>query len=151
VTHASTHVWYDVVWPAVTGLLTAVGLLAAYRWMGPTSFLVAVAVLELTVAPLAWSLLTEIGYDVRRVALRVAPVTALAALAVVGLADVAGRWTFLVIGLVLLGSPLLQGWRERGVRGALAERMSPGAETRRRFDEIVAHAFGSPDEDLPPR
>jgi hypothetical protein len=29
--------------------------------------------------------------------------------------------------------------------------VSPHAETRRRFDDIVAHGFGTPDDDPPSR
>ena len=109
---AHTHLWYDVAWPVATGLVTGLGLVAAYRWTGPLMFLVALAVLEVTVAPVAWSLLTEVGFDVRRIALRVAPAAAAMLLAVIGLADVIGGWTFLVVALAVLSSPLLQGWRE---------------------------------------
>ena len=70
---AHFHPWYDVAWPVVTGLVTAVGLVAAYRMTGPLMFVVTLAVLELTVAPVAWSLLTDVGYDVFRIVFRVAP------------------------------------------------------------------------------
>ncbi len=151
VSRARTHLWYDVVWPVATGLVTGLGLVAAYRWTGPAMFLVAFAVLEVTVAPVAWSLLTEVGYGVQRVAWRVAPAVAAGLLAVIGLADVVAAWTFLVVGTVLLTSPLLQGWRRSGLRRLVAGTVAPPSETRRRFDEIVAHGFGTPDEDLPPR
>lgn len=146
-----THLWYDVAWPVATGLVTGLGLVAAYRWTGPLMFLVALAVLEVTVAPVAWSLLTEVGFDVRRIALRVAPAGAAMLLAVIGLTDVIGAWTFLVVGLAVLTSPLVRGWRESGLRGLLIDGVSTRSQTRRQFDEIVAHGFGTPDEDLPPR
>jgi hypothetical protein len=101
------------------------------------------------VTPVALSLLTEAGFDVRRIAFRVAPAGATALLAVVGLADVIGGWTFLVVAVAVLSSPLLQGWREAGLRGLLVDRVSARSETRRRFDEIVAQGFSTPDEDLP--
>jgi hypothetical protein len=151
VSRARTHLWYDVVWPVATGLVTGLGLVAAYRWTGPVLFLVAFTVLELTVAPVAWSLLTEAGYGVQRVAWRVAPAGAGALLAVIGLADVIAAWTFLVVGLAVITSPTLQSVRRRGPRRMLADTLAPRSETRRRFDEIVAHGFGMPDEDLPPR
>jgi hypothetical protein len=149
VSRARTHLWYDVAWPVATGLVTGLGLVAAYRWTGPLMFLVAFAVLEVTVAPVALSLLSEVGFDVRRIALRVAPAGATALLAVVGLADVIGGWTYLIVAVAVLSSPLLQGWREAGLRGVLVDRVSAGSETRRRFDEIVAQGFNAPDEDLP--
>jgi hypothetical protein len=145
------HLWYDVGWPIATGLGTGLGLVAAYRWTGPLMFVVAFAVLEVTVAPVAWSLLTEAGFDVRRIVLRVAPAGAIALLAVVGLSDLIGGWTFLVAALAVLTSPLLQGWQEAGVRAAVMSRVSTRSETRRRFDEIVAHGFEAGDEGLPPR
>jgi hypothetical protein len=149
VSRQRTHLWYDVAWPVATGLVTGLGLVAAYRWTGPLMFLVAFAVLEVTVAPVAWSLLTEAGFDVHRIALRVAPAGATALLAVVGLADVVGGWTFLVAAVVVVSSPLLRGVREAGLRGVLVDRVSARSETRRRFDEIVARGFSTPDEDLP--
>jgi hypothetical protein len=159
VSRARTHLWFDVVWPVATGLVTGLGLVAAFRWTGPLMFLVAFAVLEVTVAPVAWSLLTELGFGVQRIAWRVAPATAAGMLAVIGLADVIAAWTFLVIGLALITSPVLRGWRRGGLRGLLpgtAPGTVPGTvpphwETRRRFDEIVAHGFGTPDEDPPRR
>jgi hypothetical protein len=150
VSRVRPHPWYDVAWPAVAGLAAGVGLLAAYRWMGLGPFLVALAVLEIAFAPLAWSLLIELGHDLRRVVLRIAPISAVAALAVVGLADAIAQWTFVVGGFVVVTSPLLRGCTRRGFRSTLATRMSPRIDTRRRFDEIVAHGFGAP-EDLPPR
>ena len=145
------HPWYDVVWPVVTGLVTAVGLVAAYRMTGPLMFVVTLMVLELTVAPVAWSLLTDVGYDVPRVVFRVAPAAALVLLAVMGLVEVIQGWTFLVVALALVTSPLLQGWRQIGLRGVLVDRVSPRAETRRRFDDIVAQGFGPPDDEPPSR
>jgi len=141
-----THLWYDAAWPTAAGLVTGLGLVAAYRWTGPLMFLVALAVLQLTVAPMAWCLFAELGFDVRRGVLRVAPATAAAALAMIGLADAIGGWTLLVVGLTLVTSPLVERWRGGRLRGVL----TPRAETRRRFDEIVTHGFGTTEEDVPP-
>ncbi|HEX3297198.1 MAG TPA: hypothetical protein VHR85_10320 [Nocardioides sp.] len=149
-TRVPRHPWYDVGWPAAAGLATGAGLLAAYVWMGPWPLLLALAVLEITFAPVAWSLLTDLGHGLRRVVLRIAPTSAVAVLTVVGLAEAIGPWTFLVAGLVLLTSPLLRGWTGPGFVPTLAERLSPRVETRHRFDEIVAHGLTTP-EDLPPR
>ena len=151
VSRAPSHLWYDVAWPVATGLVTGLGLVAAYRWTGPLMFVVAFAVLEVTFAPVAWSLLIDLGVDVRKIALEVAPGLSIALLAVVGLADVMGGWTFLVIAVALATSPLFQGVRRLGLRGALVDRVSPRSQTRRRFDEIVAHGFGATDDALPPR
>jgi hypothetical protein len=146
---ARSHPWYDVAWPITTGLVCGAGLLAAYRWTGPGMFVVAFVVLEVTVAPVAWSLLTDLGFGVRRVTLRVAPVGAVALLAVIGLADVIGAWTYVVAVLVVASSPLTRGWRELGLRGLLADRLATHSETRRRFDEIVAHGFSPQDDETP--
>jgi len=147
VSGARTHLWYDVAWPAATGLVTGLGLVAACLWTGPWMFLVALAVLEVTVAPVAWSLLSELGFGVRRIVLRVAPSTAVALLAVMGLTDLLGGWTFLIIAVAVATSPVLRGWTRIGIRGVIAERWSPQAETRRRFDEIVTHGFGTTEDD----
>jgi hypothetical protein len=149
VTRERTHVWYDGAWPVLAGLVAGAGLVAAYRWTGPVTFLVALAVLELTVAPVAWSLLIEAGYSVRRVVLRVAPMTAVALLAVIGLAESIGGWTYLVVAFLLASSPLLRGWSSGGVRGVVAGWATPHVRTRREFDEIVAHSLSTPDDELP--
>lgn len=148
---ARTHLWYDAVWPVATGLGTGLGLVAAYLWTGPLMFVVALVVLEVTVAPVAWSLLIDAGFDVHRIVLRVAPATAGLLLAVVGLADVIYGWTFLLVAVAVVTSPLFRGWREAGLRGVLVQQLAPRSDTRRRFDEIVAQGFGTPDDDLPPR
>jgi hypothetical protein len=135
----------------MAGLVAGVGVLAAYSWTGPVPFFVALAVLEVTIAPVAWSLLTELGHTVTGVVLRIAPVASLIALALIGLVQAVGGWIFLVGGLVLITSPLLQGWTSGRIRTSLVEQLSPRTETRRRFDEIVAHGFGGPDDDLPAR
>ena len=136
-------------WPVLAGLVAGAGLLAAYRWTGPGRFLVTLAVLELTVAPVAWSLLTELGFGVRRIALRVAPLTAVALVGVIGLAEVIGAWTYLVGVLTLATSPLFRGWSRLGLRGLVAGWSTPDVRTRREFDDIVAHSFAAPDDELP--
>ncbi len=146
---ARTHLWYDVAWPVLAGLVAGAGLLAAYRWTGPTRFLVLLAVLELTVAPVAWSLLTELGFGVRRIALRVAPLTAVALVAVIGLAGMIGGWTYLAGVLTVVTSPLLRGWRRAGPRGLVVGWASTDVRTRREFDDIVAHGFATPDDERP--
>jgi len=143
-----SHLWYDGVWPALTGIIVGAGLLAAYSWTGPLMFVVALALLELAIVPVAWSLLTELGSGGRGVVLRVCFPAALGALAMIGLTDAMEGWAFVLGGTVLATSPLLRGWSEGGF-GPVLERISPGAETRRRFDDIVAHGFGPPDEGVP--
>ena len=125
----------DVAWPVATGLVTGPGLFAAYRRTGPPMFLVAFAVLEVTVAPVAWSLLTEVGFDVRRIALRVAPVVAATPLAVIGLADSIGGWTFLVVAtrrprLTLFQGGAMPGFAASWPTGCRHARRRGGVSTR---------------------
>ena len=146
VRQARPHLWYDVAWPVVAGAATGTGLLAAYRWTGPLIFGIALVALEATIAPLAWTVMTELGHDTRGVVLRRAPSVAVGALAMVGLADALGSWCFVVGAFVLMTSPLVRGWTRGALQDSLAGRVSPRAETRRRFDEIVA-GFGPLDDD----
>lgn len=145
---ARSHLWYDGAWPVLAGLVAGAGLVAAYRWTGPTRFLVVLAVLGLTVAPVGWGLLTELGFG-HRVALRVAPLTAVPLVAVIGLAGAIGAWTYLVVALAVATSPLLRGWSRLGPRGLVVGWSAPAARTRRAFDDIVAHGFAAPDDELP--
>jgi hypothetical protein len=137
-------------WPALTGLATGIGLLAAFLWSGALVSGIAVAVLVLTMVPLTWCVLTELGRAVRGAAPQIGLATAFGLFAMVGLGELMSSWAFLVAALVLATSPLVRGWTNGGLRGSLAERVSPRTETRRRFDEIVARGFGPPDDDLPP-
>jgi hypothetical protein len=117
------------------------GLVSAYRWMGLVGVVVALLFLELGLAPITWVGLTELGYDGRLVLERVTPWCALAVLGVVGLARAAGPGAFLVVGLVLLSSPLVRGWSESGIRETWSQWAPPRARTRREFDAIVERSF----------
>jgi hypothetical protein len=146
------NLWYDGGWPVLAGLVTAVGLVSAYVWMGLVTTVIALVLLELTFAPVLWSILTDIGYRTEDVILRISPLWAVGSLAFVGLVDALNAWGLLVGAVVLVTSPLVEGWRDVGMRGLMTRHMSPQDETRRRFDDIVAHGFpGLPDDDLPPR
>jgi hypothetical protein len=138
-----------VAWPAIAGVAAGIGLLATYRWTGPLIFAIAMLVLVVTVAPLAWTVMTELGHDTRGVVLRGAPTVAVGALAMMGLAEAFGGWCFVIAGLVLVTSPLLRGWSRGALRDSLVVRVSPRTQTRRRFDEIVA-GFGPVEDDSPP-
>jgi hypothetical protein len=145
-------IWYDVGWPVLAGMVTAAGLLSAYIWMGLPTTLIALVLLELTIAPVAWSILTEVGVPTAHVILRISPLWAIGCLAFVGLVDALNAWSLLIGLAVLLTSPLVAGWSRVGVRGLIASHNLSQNETRRRFDDIVAHGFpGLPDDDLPPR
>jgi hypothetical protein len=138
-----------VAWPALAGVAIGAGLLTSYRGTGPLIFGIALVVLEATVAPLAWAVMTELGHDTRGVFLRGAPAVAVGVLAMLGLAEAFGGWCFAIGAFVMVTSPFMRGWTRGAWRDSLVVRMSPRTETRRRFDEIVA-GFGPVDDDSPP-
>jgi NAD/NADP transhydrogenase beta subunit len=143
--------WYDTAWPVLAGLVTAAGVVASYVWMGLPTTAIAVALLELTFAPVMWSVLTDLGIPARDVVLRISPMWSVGTLAMVGLLNAFGGWSLLVAGFLLVSSPLVEGWSKVGSRGLLYRYgLSSASETDRRFAEIVAHGFpGPPDEDPP--
>jgi len=134
----------------LAGVTAGTGLLATYLWTGPLVFVIAVVVLEATVAPLTWTVLTDLGHPARGVVLRTAPAVAIGVLAMIGLAESLHGWCFAVAALVLATSPLVRRWVGAGRIGTtFTESVSPRVEMRRRFDEIVA-GFRTTDDDLPP-
>lgn len=137
-------VWYDVGWPVLAGLTAAAGLVAAYVDLGLLATVVAFMLIELTVAPTAWSIMTEMGRPGRPAVLELAPACALATVATLGLVNATRLWSLPVLLLVLLTSPILRG---RDWSLGVAEH----DETRRAFDEIVAHGFADDpaDDDRP--
>jgi hypothetical protein len=92
------NLWYDGGWPVLAGLVTAVGLVSAYVWMGLVTTVIALVLLELTFAPVLWSILTDIGYRTEDVILRISPLWAVGSLAFVGLVDALNAWGLLVAG-----------------------------------------------------
>jgi hypothetical protein len=140
--------WYDVGWPALAGVVAAAGLLTAYSSIGLVACVAAFMLIELTVAPTAWSILTDMGRAAGPAVFELAPACALTTVVAFGLVSATSIWSVPVLLLVLLTSPLLQrrhrdhwfarpGWEE--------------GDLRRRFDEIVAHGFAPDraDDDLP--
>ncbi len=141
------HLWYDVGWPILTGIVTAVGIVAAYMGIGLLGTVAAFLLMELTVAPTAWSILTDMGRPGRAALVELAPVCALATVVTLGLVGWMNAWSVPVLLLVVLTSPLLDVRRRHRL---FARYGSDRAETRRRFDEIVAHGFtASEDTDHP--
>lgn len=133
-------VWYDVGWPLLAGLVGALGLILAYLGIGLLGSVVAFALMELTVAPTAWSLMTEAGRPGRPAIVELAPACALATVVTLGLVDGLGGWAVPLLALVVATSPLMGQQRRRAwVRRYGSDR----AEVRREFDEIVAHGFGT--------
>jgi hypothetical protein len=135
------HVWYDVCWPVLAGLVSAVGLIAAYRTLGLLAVVAAFALVELTVAPTAWSITTEMGKPGGPAIFEIAPVCALAAVVLMGLVGAFGGWALLLVGLVAFTSPLVA---RRGRARLRARYGSEREETDRAFDEIVAYGWALP-------
>jgi len=150
--HPARTLWYDSAWPVLAGVVTAVGLVSAYLWMGLAVTAIALALLELTFAPVMWSVLTDLGMPAWDVIVRISPMWSVGSLALVGLLNAFDAWSLVVAGLLLVTSPLVEGWSKVGTRGLLVRYgLSSTSETDRRFQEIVAHGFpGLPDEDMPP-
>ncbi len=138
------NLWYDVGWPVLAGTVAACGVVASYETIGLLATVAAFTLMELTVAPTAWSVLTDLGRPGRPAFVELAPVCALATVVALGLVGWMGVWSIPVLVLVLVTSPLL----DRRRRAGLAARYgSERAETRRRFEEIVAHELASLDDD----
>lgn len=133
--------WYDVSWPVLAGTVTAVGVVSAYVQIGPLGTVAAFLLMELTVAPTAWSILTDMGRPGGPAVFELAPVCALATVVTVGLVGWMGVWSVPVLLVVVLSSPLLDRRRRQGLAARYGSRR---AETRRKFDEIVAHGFAAP-------
>lgn len=143
------HLWYDVGWPVLAGSVSAAGVVAAYMGIGLLGTVAAFLLMGLTVAPTAWSILTDMGRPGRPAVVELAPVCALATVVTIGLVGWLHEWSLPVLLLVVATSPLLQ----RRRRDRLASRYgSRRAETRRRFEEIVSHGFAAsedPDQPFP--
>jgi hypothetical protein len=138
------NLWYDVGWPVLAGTVAACGVVAAYVEIGLLGTVAAFLLMELTVAPTTWSILTDLGRPGRPAVMELAPVCALATVVALGLVSWMGVWSIPVFLIVLGTSPVL----DRRRRSMLAARYgSRRAETRRQFEEIVAHAFAPEDDD----
>jgi len=138
------NLWYDVGWPVLAGTVGGCGVAAAYVELGLLGTVAAFLLMDFTVAMTAWSLLVDLGRPGRPAVVELAPVSALATVVALGLTAWLSAWSVPVLLLVLVTSPLLD-HRERVL---LASRYgSARAETRRRFDEIIAHAFAPEDDE----
>jgi hypothetical protein len=134
------HSWYDVGWPVLAGVVAAVGVVAAYRSLGLFAVVAAFVLVELTVAPTAWSIVTELGKPGGPAIFEVGPACALATVVLMGLVGALGVGSLVVVALVVLTSPIM---RRRGRQQVVRRYGSDRAETRRAFDEIVAHGWGA--------
>ncbi len=130
--------WYDVGWPVLAGLVAAVGVVAAYRSLGPLAVVAAFALVELTVAPTAWSIVTELGKPGLPAFLEVGPACAVAVVVLMGLVSALGAWSLALVALVALTSPLMQ---RRGRERMVGRYGSDRGATLRAFDEIVTHGW----------
>ena len=139
------HLWYDVGWPVLAGIVTAVGVVAAYMGIGLLGTVAAFLLMELTVAPTAWSILTDMGRPGRAALVELAPVCALATVVTLGLVGWMNAWSVPVLLLVVADVAPARATASRPAGRAATGRTR--AETRRRFDEIVAHEFAALDDD----
>jgi len=135
-----SHLWYDVGWPVLAGLVAAVGVIAAYRTLGLLAVVAAFALMELTIAPTAWSIVTEMGRPGAPAIFQVGPACALGTVVVIGLIGSWGAWGLPVIGLVAFTSP----WVRRRAPQETTPTDTERAETRRAFDDIMAHSWALP-------
>ena len=130
--------WYDVAWPVLAGIVAAVGVVAAVRNVGLLGVVAAFVLVELTVAPTAWSIVTELGKPGRPAIVELGPAAALAVVVLMGLVGAFGGWSLALVALVVLTSPLMQ---RRGRQRLVRRYGSDRAATRRAFEEIVAHSW----------
>lgn len=131
-------IWYDVGWPILAGLVGAAGVILTYAGIGLLGTVVVFVLMEITVAPTAWSLMTEARRSGWPAILELGPACALATVVTIGLVDGLGIWAVPLLALVAATSPLLQ----RARRSTLVRRYgSDRAAMRREFDEIVAYGF----------
>src|SRR5262245_25145958 len=140
------HPWFDAGWPVFAGLVAATGVIAAYQSLGLLAVVVAFVLVELSVAPTAWSIITEWGRPGRPAIFEIAPAFGLVVVSLMGLVEAIGVWSLLALALVLLTSPLVT---RRG-RDRVRDRYgSTRSQTRRSFDEIVAHGWtqSAPEDD----
>lgn len=135
------HPWYDAGWPVLAGLVAASGVIAAYQYFGLLAVLAAFALVELTVAPTAWSLITELGKSGRGAVLEIAPACALIMVVLMGLTAAIDAWALVVLAILGLSSPLVSAQGRRRFRERYG---SDRSETRRAFDEIVANSWSRP-------
>jgi type III secretory pathway component EscV len=134
----SRHPWFDLGWPVLAGSVAGVGVVSAYAELGAVTVVGAFFGTALVVGPSLWSVFSEIGERGLRTPARVSVLSALALVVTMGLIAGFQAWALAILGLVLVTSPLVQRAR-LGARGS----QSPVEETRRAFDEIIAHNFST--------
>ena len=145
------HSWSDHGWPVLAGVVTATGLASAYLSLGwsMTAFLFVFA--AVTVAILTVSLLGERGELTLIDVVRPALYAGAAMVVTMGLIAWLRAWAFVVVALVVVGSPALRSRLGRLFDPGPAPRDESGDETpdetRRRFDEIVAQELAGLDDD----
>jgi hypothetical protein len=140
--------WYDVAWPALAGVVIAAGLLTAYYSIGLLVCVAAFMLIELTVAPTAWSIMTDMGRSGGPAVFELAPACALATVVLLGLVSATPVWSVPILLLVALTSPLARRCLGHGLPAdENTGRDSARDELRRRFDEIVVHGFAGDQAD----
>ena len=135
--------WADLGWPVLAGLVTATGLASAYLSLGPTTIVIVFGLTAATVAILAVSLLDERGTPTVAAVVRPSLTVAVTMVVTMGLISWMQAWAFVVVAIVGASNV---GVRRR-VRRALTASPPARAETRRRFDEIVARELAGRGDD----
>jgi hypothetical protein len=142
------HLWYDVGWPILAGLVIATGVAAACRGRGPGIVLASFLVTDLALMPLAWVLATATERPARRAVLVVTPAVTLGLVVGVGLVGAWQAWGLVPLAVVVATSPMLAGRQQWSQQVHEAVRT---VETRRAFDDIVRHSFEpTPGDDQDP-
>ena len=132
-TGRARHLWFDLGWPVLAGLVAAVGLASAYLSLGPATVLVVFAMAAGTVAIVAISVLGDSGSPTVGAVLRPSLAAAVTLVVTMGLLVILGAAALLLVAAVLVSSAEAQSRLRRRLPAHPTER----DETRRRFDEIV--------------
>lgn len=127
----------------LAGLVGATGLVSAYFSLGWSTTIFVFAFAALTVAILTVSLLDERGRPTVGTVVKPALYAGVVMVVTMGLIAWMQSWALLVVGLVVVGNASFRHW----VRHVLGGRPPTEDETRRRFDEIVAHELAGLDDD----
>jgi hypothetical protein len=139
------HPWYDHGWPALAGVLAGLGVSVAALSLGPLATAAIFVSVLLVAAPSTWSILGEMGRPGIRPAVELAGAIALGVVAATGCVILGQAWG--LVPLVVVGvtsQPVLERAVSRSATAARVARDTRSAEeTRRAFDEIIAHSFGS--------
>ncbi len=135
--------WADLGWPVLAGMVAATGLASAYLSLGWSTTAFVFAFTVVMVAILTVSLLEGRGRPTVVSLVSPALYAGVTMVVTMGLIAWMHAWAFLVVGLVVVGNGAVR----RKVRRVLGASPPAPDDTRRRFDEIVAHELAGLDDD----